>query len=151
MKSQVDCEVGQVRLDPTDESSACVPDRCAGVNCKKSHAKCTVLADGLTGYGANGEADTGNGFSCVLRCHSGWLRLVSRSFRAKCSVIKEIKTMKVTCPNPFDRCTNLAEGETGMSDGGIQDSGDGYSCECEDRRIYDQSSDTCVCMGKGSS
>ena len=73
LKSQVDCGVGQVRLDPTDESSACEPDRCAGVNCEKNHAKCTVLADGLTGYGANGEADIGNGFSCVLKCHSGWL------------------------------------------------------------------------------
>ena len=59
--------------------------------------------------------------------------------------------MNVTCPAPFDRCTNLAEGETGMSDSGIQDSGDGYSCECEDRRVYDQSSDTCVCMGQGES
>ena len=71
------------------------------------------------------------------------------SLRPKCSAVIEIITIKVTCPAPFDRCTNLAEGQTGMSDGGIQDAGDGYSCECEDRRVYDQSSDTCVCMGQG--
>ena len=58
-------------MNPADESSACVNDRCAGVVCEKSHANCTVLADGVMGYGVNGEEDTGNGFSCVLKCHSG--------------------------------------------------------------------------------
>ena len=75
------CEPGHVRLDPNDGSSACVLDRCAGVICEKNHAKCTVLADGETGFGADGEADTGDGFSCVLRCHSGWLRSVEQILR----------------------------------------------------------------------
>ena len=74
------CEPGHVRLNPND--GTCVLDRCAGVICEKNHAKCNVLADGETGFGADGEADTGDGFSCVLRCHSGWLRSVEQILRA---------------------------------------------------------------------
>ena len=65
--------------------------------------------------------------------------------------ITEITTKKVTCPEPFKRCTNLAEGETGMGDNGVEDAGDGYSCECGDRRVFDQPTDTCICMGQGLS
>jgi len=61
--------------------------------------------------------------------------------------ITVITTIKVTCPAPFDHCTNLAEGETGMGADGVEDAGDGYSCVCGDRRVYNQTSDACICMG----